>query len=151
MLLYEYIIIPNSFYLVLHIADNKIMDLIILLIDRYGKSIILWKPANYLQSHKQWLMYNIFFSRCWSRTENICKVYASFSNFARCSMLWKLYFGYNGRIWAVTYVVSGIYCNKRNNWRCHILCTLLFKRSGKHVNNERSLNYIPNIASKTVS
>ena len=97
---------------------------------------------NALQAHKQWLMNNIFISRCWSRTENICKVYASFSNFARCPMLWKLYFGYNGRIWAVTYVVSGIYCNKRNNWRCHILCTLLFKRSGKHVNNESSLNYI---------
>ena len=96
----------------------------------------------------------IFFSRCWSRTENICKVYASFSNFARCSMLWKLYSGYNGRIWAVTYVVSSIYCNKRNNWRCHILCTLLFKRSGKHVNNERSLNFILRqtyIARKTVS
>ena len=83
-----------------------------------------------------------FFSRCWSRTENICKVYASFSNFARCSMLWKLYFGYNGRIWAVAYVVSSIYCNKRNNWRCHILCTLFFKRSGKHDNNEDYLRYI---------
>ena len=96
-------------------------------------------------------MNNIFLSRCWSRTENICKVYASFSNFARCSMLWKLYFGYNGRIWAVTYVVSGIYRNKRNNWRCHILCTLLFKRSGKDVNNKSSLKSILNIARKTVS
>ena len=141
MLLYEYIIRPNSCYLVLHIADKKITDFILLWINRYRKSVISWNPA-YLQAHKQWLMNNIFFSRCRSRTENICKVYASFSNFARCSMLWKLYFGYNGRIWAVAYVVSGIYCNKRNNWRCHILCTLLFKRSGKHVNYESALNYI---------